>query len=138
MVQINIGSTALVAVLLLLPGASYGHENTCINSPLPPTKAALLKTYKAVFSGKVVRILAAHVHDVITFEVVRSWKGVDTREAELWKAIAGYKGVNFEVGETYLVFASGEDGVSQKLRIDSCSRSKKVAEAGPEINLLDE
>ena len=138
MSSIRVHSVTLVAILLLFSGTSYGHENMCVDPPLPSTKAELLKPHKAVFSGKVVKIMLAHVHDVITFEVARSWKGVDTNKAELWKALAGYKGVNFEMGETYLVFASREDGNYRELRIDSCSRSKKLAGAGSEIQLLEE
>lgn len=138
MSRLRANSVALVAILLLVSGTSHGRDTTCIHPPLPATKAELLSPHKAVFSGKVVKIALAHVHDVITFEVTRSWKGMDTRTAEMWRAVAAYKGVTFEVGETYLVFATGEDGEHQIFRIDSCSRSKKLAEAGPELALLGE
>ncbi|HEY3401718.1 MAG TPA: hypothetical protein VGK03_13910 [Geothrix sp.] len=129
-------SVALIAILLLGSGTGYGRETTCLDPPLPSTKAELLSPHKAVFSGKVVKIMLAHVHDVITFEVTQSWKGMDTHTAEMWRGVVAYKGVTFEVGETYLVFATGEDGDHQIFRIDSCSRSKKLAEAGREMALL--
>jgi subtilase family serine protease len=122
-----------MGALLVFSVTGYSQGSTCIETPLPKTKAELLEPYAAVFIGNIIEIEEAHVHDVIHFDIGQSWKGVDVKEVIVRKAFAGYKGIQFEVGGAYLVFASG---VRDDLRINACSRTKKLAEASPEVNLL--
>lgn len=136
--QIGIRQAACVIILLALPLASYGQDEACPETALPATKAELLEPHAAVFSGEVVKIQHAHVDDVIVFEVGRSWKGVEAERVVVRRSFAlGFKSVDFEEGETYLVFASAK-GKGEELRLDSCSRTKKVADAEPELKLLEE
>lgn len=113
---------------------------SCI-PPVPPAEA--LGQSDAVFSGRVVSVAERSEEDPghpggphLEVRIVpsRRWKGADAdtvtvRTADN-SAACGYA---FDPGGEYLVYATGEEGV---LRVDLCSRTKPLAQAGEDLAAL--
>jgi hypothetical protein len=112
----------------------------------------------AVFSGKVSEVggltperdgITTRVRPYlapVTFDVNAAWKGVSGDTAVVYGQGPGAScGLNFELGETYLVFASGaETGKESPLQTNFCSATRQMGEEtarnmfGPPAALLPE
>jgi hypothetical protein len=70
----------------------------------------------------------------VKLAVVRAWKGVESETVEVLTASDGAAcGYAFVQGGSYLVYASAE---SDGLRVNSCSRTRSMADAGEDMAVL--
>lgn len=96
-----------------------------------------LKELQAVFSGEVLEInKIPQSRDVsVKINVETVWKGLVLREVTInTPESSGACGYPFEVGKSYLVFASLDDKVN--LTTGLCLRNKPVDEASEELKIL--
>jgi hypothetical protein len=68
----------------------------------------------------------------VTFEVEQSWKGVDSNLVVVYTGTDG-EGYRFESGETYVVYASRDDGT---FYTSNCSETSMVKNAAAQLNDL--
>ncbi len=129
----------LSATLSAAPCPPASARCSCI-PPRPPREA--LGQADAVFAGRVVSVVERREEDPghpggphLEVRIVpqRRWKGaagdtVVVRTADN-SAACGYA---FETGGEYMVYAAGEDA----LRVNSCSRTRLLAEAGEDLAAL--
>ncbi len=127
-------------LVLALPWAAVSQAHACKCAPPPPVIDAF-HAAAGVFEARVLAITAqpadagqASITYAVRVGVVRSWKGVETEEVTVLTPIEGPAcGYAFALDQSYLVYASEEDG---KLRVDSCSRTRPIAEAGNDLSAL--
>lgn len=110
--------------------ASAAHACDCA---APPEAKEALKQSAAVFVGKVKSIARGNLRwRSVTFEVERTWKGIEGESVHVVTAISGAScGFQFEEGKSYLVYASlvGGEGLDAKsLTTNICTRTKFVTE----------
>lgn len=132
-------SVSLVASLLLTggPWAGEAYACSCAGGSSSPEEA--LRKSDAVFSGEVVdtgklpplddgiTTMTMPFLDPVTFDVKASWKGVSGESAVVHgQGPAPSCGLNFERGETYLVFA-GRVGEGA-LQTDYCGNTFPASE----------
>ena len=102
-----------------------------------PKLAAAKERAKAVFAGKVLEKRANGDEKIFVFEIEKYWKGENRKKVE----ISVYENPRFqawfEVGETYLIFAEGDED-SGKLYVGRCSRSKDLDAASDDLKSLGE
>jgi hypothetical protein len=85
----------------------------------------------AVFVGKVVSIQNAEGADqmkpsYITLKVIRSWKGVETKQIKIVTvANGGMCGVNFVVGKDFIIYAH-QGAETSTLGASLCSRTQMI------------
>lgn len=142
---------ALVANLALAAGprASEAHACSCAGAP---TGEEALRTYDAVFSGKVVGVAEDELTPgvgpslgKIVFDAERTWKGVSAGPISFY----GYGdevscGIPFEKGSGYLVYAYRTDkGTESYLETGLCEGTEllstapeDLAELGPPADVL--
>ena len=92
---------------------------------------------KAVFSGEVVEVIQnpQFFYVEVRFKVENSWKQVRTEELTIHTGRGGGDcGYNFEVGQSYLVYAYGSD--ETRLETNICQRTRKLADAEEDLRLL--
>ena len=131
-----------LAVNLLLAGTSNlrnAHACSCISLPLEKH----LRTSDAVFSGEVVGIDENDLSPgagprlgKVAFDVSDVWKGVSEESVAVYgQGPEASCGLNFEEGESYLVFAhrSNEDG---PLETNLCDATKLLAAAEDDLRVL--
>ena len=123
---------------------SYDIATACICTRIP-TATEALKSAEVVFAGKVVAIS----NGLARFKVEQSWKGVSTaevgvltgsrvvRRGKRYTEITTWTtcDVEFEKGESYLVFAVYSD---RFLRSQWCSRTQRLASAEEAMKELGE
>lgn len=106
----------------------------------PPAPKVALKQSAAVFEGKVLGLDAKPDLQRVTarFEVLRVWKGELNARAEVSTIdVDSMCGYGFTVGDTYLVYASGEaTGPSTGLSTGLCTRTKASADAAVDFKEL--
>ena len=87
-----------------------------------------------VFSGKVIEIGEA----TIKFSVEGSWKGAPAQEIIMPNSASGSIvsdcAYRFELGEKYLVYASGS---GTRLDTNKCSRTTVLGNAGADVEVLE-
>ena len=83
----------------------------------------------AVFSGEVTELSASRV----TLRVERLWKGALSEEVTLPHGGSSCF-FGFRLGEAYLVYAYAQE---EGLKTDICTQTKRLAEAGKDIPILD-
>jgi hypothetical protein len=96
-----------------------------------------LKQLAAVFSGKVIEInKIPQSRDVsVKIEVKEIWKGLLSKEANIaTPEHTGACGVSFEVGKSYLVFAS--HSAEGNLITGLCLNDKELEKASEELEIL--
>ena len=88
--------------------------------------------------GRVIYEEQLYVH--VKFRGEKSWKGIGKGEltvtirAEREKYGCGY---DFQVGGTYLVYATGTgSGKARRLWVDCCTRTRRIEEAGADLQEL--
>ena len=98
------------------------------------------KKSKAIFVGEVIEITVPKTPSgepawvaKVKFKARRVWKGVEEEEVSVFTAnvccICGYE---FKLGESYLVYAYGTDGLST----DICTRTRPLADAEKDLKVL--
>ena len=120
-----------IAISLLVPFSTWA----CSCSPPPPPKESL-KLSKAVFLGTVTTIaLDKKYGKLVTFKIIKYWKGIDKPIVSLWTAKSGAScGYGFKEGEKYLVYAYGqEDG---DIRTSICTRTRPLSHAEKDLKAL--
>lgn len=138
------------------PLAGGAHACSCAGESMSSEEA--LRRSSAVFSGKVSEVgslkperdgITTRVRPYlapVTFDVNAAWKGVSGDTAVVYGQGPGVScGLDFEIGETYLVFASGaETGKGSPLQTSYCSATRQASEEtarnmfGPPAALLPE
>jgi hypothetical protein len=119
---------AAVLFAILLPGPVLA----CQCAPQPPPKVSAAQAV-AVFVGRVLTIEDSEYGYVVTFRVVESWKGVETREIDVLTGFGrGDCGFKFELKKSYLVYAYGQD----RLMTGVCSRTQKLKRAKGDLKEL--
>jgi molybdopterin-binding protein len=92
---------------------------------------------RAVFSGKVVKIIKNPENHQITVQLAaaKSWKGNVPRRITITtasdSALCGY---NFEVGNSYLIYAHGAN--AKNLQTNICTRTARIADAKADLKVL--
>lgn len=127
--------TICAALLLLAAWLLPQRVEACSCVQPPPPKAALARA-AAVFEGKVVGVTTEpDLHRLTArLEVLRAWKGVDTRHVEVSTIDVGSMcGFGFTVGATYLVYADGGPGA---LSTGLCTRSRASTDAADDLAAL--
>jgi hypothetical protein len=131
---------ALEAVVLcaILLCAAPALACSCVLQTVAQAKQAAA----AIFEGRVTSIIDTPESGVdvvpvqsVTLTVVRSWRSLENQETiTLRTAKSGATcGYAFELGTSYLVYADGEPG---KLLVSSCSRTRRLSEAGEDLAAL--
>ncbi len=98
-----------------------------------------LKTLQAVFSGKVIEInKIPQSRDVsVKIEIKEIWKGLLSKEVNISTPDNPAScGVTFEIGKSYLVFASRS--AEGKLTTGLCLNNKELYKAAEELQILGE
>jgi hypothetical protein len=98
------------------------------------------KYSEVVFSGIVTEIIVdekAHTFEA-RFKVLESWKGVERETISLFGGTeCCFCEYMFEVGESYLVYASARVGYQNKLGTTICSRTKPLSQAATDLKYLE-
>jgi hypothetical protein len=125
----------MLAVLIGLAQAERAKACSCIRQ----TPAEGFADAEAVFSGRIAEVKPNPDSErggfVITIEVLEAWKGVTEPIVKVStaanSAICGYA---FQVGRSYLVYASRDGG--RPLRVSLCSRTQLLDEAKEDLKSL--
>ena len=142
MKKITIG---LLSFIWLLLAATVGLGCTCQRSLLGIIKSEKDQVKEArkysdvVFSGIVTELIVDE--KARTFEarlkVLESWKGVETETVSLFGGTeCCFCEYMFEVGESYLLYASARVGYQNKLGTTICSRTKPLSQAAIDLKYL--
>ena len=146
MMGIRVGSlvAALVGTFALMGGPYAGTAHAC-SCVLAPLKDEVARS-DAVFSGKVRSIVAGATPGNGGWAtgraelVVRdSWKGVAAKTVDVYGVGDGANCYNiFEVGETYIVYASRAKGADGRapLENNACGYTRPLAIAKSDLRLL--
>jgi hypothetical protein len=90
---------------------------------------------RAVFSGTVLKIDEAGYMLKVTLKVERSWKGLLPTEVVLTTGRGrGDCGYEFELGQTYLVYAYGDN--MNALATNICQRTVALVSGGDDLKIL--
>jgi hypothetical protein len=132
-------AVALVALglLALLPDCAYAC--TCAGG-VPFQERAKGTNSSAVFAGEVIDVDKGLPSSSVTFRVSEVWKGQQRETYELSTPRDGAScGYPFKEGQEYLVYAYwGPQGSPPKpgLKVDLCTETKPLAEAGANLRVL--
>lgn len=130
----------ILSIALFLWKPTDAAACSCIMPP-PPDQA--LNEANAVFSGEVIEItdnrnLINGNGRTVIFKVDENWKGIENGEVAITtgnnEADCGFP---FEVGQSYLVYAS-KNGMydSNSLSTTICNRTVQLANANEDLNVL--
>ncbi len=92
---------------------------------------------QTVFSGKVLEVIRkpGNFQVIVKLRVENLWKGNVSRQITvLTGADSALCGYNFEVGKSYLIYASGAD--VNNLQTNICTRTANLSEAKADIKIL--
>ncbi len=106
----------------------------CAEPKLPEA----MKQSAAIFSGAVTDIARDEKNDTltVTLKLDRSWKGEADKTLKVQTGAHGANcGYRFEMGKTYLVYATEE---TKTLYTGLCTRTKKIDDAAEDIKALGE
>ena len=145
---------ALFSSLVLAAGPYAGGAHACSCAGGGSTEEEFRRS-TAVFSGEVVEVGESPMEQSgpmdpgmpylapVTFDVNAAWKGVEGNSVVVHGQGPGAScGLNFERGETYLVFAGGSEGGGGKLQTGLCSATMLASEEtarnmfGPPVDSL--
>lgn len=131
---------ALVVSLLLAGGPYAGTAHACSCAETRDVGETFDRS-AAVFSGKVVKAEEKPPDEggrflgPVTFEVEKVWKGASENNAVVYGQGPEVScGIDFEKGETYLVYAYRTDG---RLATDYCGRTQPLSSAGTDVGELN-
>jgi hypothetical protein len=130
-----------IAVLIVAVLAAPRPAAACSCVQPPPPKEAMEQS-AAVFEGTVTDVREAHGNEVreMSFEVdLRVGRRFKGAEADMVTVITAENsaacGYNFEVGQTYLVYADASDSDGQ-LSVSLCSRTARIEDAAADLAAL--
>jgi hypothetical protein len=92
---------------------------------------------RAVFSGKVLEVIKnpGEYEVTVKLKVEKSWKGNVPRQITVSTATdSAMCGYNFEVGQSYLIYASGTN--INNLQTNICTRTAKSLQAKADLRVL--
>jgi hypothetical protein len=99
-------SPSIILVLVVLVAAGTSHACTCIT----PTIYEAIDRADSIFLGTVVSVATLDGYKLVSLDVERSWMGSHWNEARIVTELeGGMCGVDFRVGESWVVFASDTD-----------------------------
>jgi hypothetical protein len=125
-------NTIALAFSLILLGAADA-ALACSCAPPPPPED-VLKSSSAVFTGTVLGVTTSGGDHVVRLRVETTWKGAKCGEVTVLTATEDAAcGYTFQAGESYLVYATEEQG---KLSTNLCSRTKLTSDAGEDLTAL--
>ncbi len=148
MVVLVISSIATAAFACECGWVSVVNGQRTMSSDPPPLSSFELKSYTAVFSGRVVRLDVERVRDkqcegcftedvVVTFDVSAPWRGVRGHEYVVRTprstSACGYP---FELDQEYLVYVK-KGTRAFRYGVDLCSRTRKLVVASEEVRFLE-
>ena len=123
------------ALTLIFSLAAADAALACSCAPAPPPQEALQQA-AAVFTGTVVGVDTAGVTNTVRLRVERSWKGAKCGEVTVvTSADSAACGYDFQVGQSYLVYAERQKG---KLNASLCSRTSLTSQAAEDLAALGE
>ena len=128
----------MIAFLLLAPQIALACG--CMPPMLETERQRILlerKSSKAIFSGRVLSIeISRGVYWAVKFKVERAWKKVDSDEVVVFTEHpdGASCGVEFEVGENYLVYAG--IAFESELWTNHCTRTQKLQYAQKDLRIL--
>jgi hypothetical protein len=133
----RIALISLLAIMAMLAVAEESYACSCL-APSPETPIQMMVSQAkedsdAVFVGRVVSVRsAADASDLgamasfVQVEVVRSWKGLNTKRVEIITAgDSAMCGVGFEVGKVFIIYAN-KNRTTEKLGANICSRTQMI------------
>lgn len=128
---------SFIALIALTP--AEGAACTCLVSskPLRTEVTQARNDSRALFSGKVLQITEDPQTFLLTvkLKVERVWKGSMPAEAIIETGRGGGDcGYGFEVGERYLVYASGSN--ESKMQTNICQRTARLSDAARDLRIL--
>jgi hypothetical protein len=129
----NAKTPALLATLAALALALPAWAGDCECTHKPGDPVSELSHYKAAFAGRVQTVTDKDGGRLVTFQVVRAWKGPKAKALTLTTTSTAC-GYAFETGKDYVVFAGGE---KDALTTDACTPTLEVASAGYLVKQLD-
>ena len=124
-------------IICLLVSYTIGLACTCENRN---TSAQEFETVDAAFSGKVTEMTEIKTENgliegyLVKFRVEQSWKFIDQSELIIFTPGVGMCGYPFDVGETYLIYASRKD--RKELTTGICRKTAKLKYAKEELKDL--
>ncbi len=138
-------STWVSLVVLILRFVSPVQASSCPPPESRESPAQNLQHSDVVFSGEVINIEPTTMAfndpslpipgDKVTFNVLESWKGVDTPTVVL--EVSGFSQGLFKPGQRYLVYAYyGLDFQSAPLTTDECKGNKLLGAAYDDLHVL--
>jgi hypothetical protein len=128
---------ALLTTLCALLWSPVAHACKCAE---PEAPGAALASANAVFQGEVSAIQETGNELVVTLQVPRAWKGIESAEQVRVRTRkdSAACGFPFTHGENYLVYAqaleAAQDGVA--LQVLRCGRTRPLAEAEDDMRQL--
>ncbi|HYG64571.1 MAG TPA: hypothetical protein VEL74_18470 [Thermoanaerobaculia bacterium] len=126
-------TTLALTLILALTGADAALACSCAPSP-PPQEA--LQQAGAVFTGTVVAVDTSGLSSTVRLRVEKGWKGAKCGEVTVvTSADSAACGYDFQVGQSYLVYADKQKG---KLNVSLCSRTSLTSQAGEDLAALGE
>ncbi|WNR44156.1 hypothetical protein [Paenibacillus roseipurpureus] len=134
---------ALVLMLLFgFFGTVMPLKTYACSCALQPDPMKALEQSKVVFSGKVLEIQDKTLNiegimdrkRAVLFDVEQTWKGISQSQAIVLTNLGGGScGYDFQVGETYLVYAFSYTHQPTMLETGICSLTKELSAADPDI-----
>lgn len=115
----------LVVLAVLVPGLVPSRASAC--SCMAQTVEEAVASSAAIFEARVVSEVDEGGTMVVTFAVTQAWGGVDHETISVRTARdSAACGFDFQVDETYLVYANGE---ADALTVSLCSRTARLLDA---------
>jgi hypothetical protein len=134
-------TAALIALGLLALLPDCAHACTC-GGGVPFREVAKGANSSAVFSGEVLDVETGLPSSSVTFQVSEVWKGRERETVEVSTPRSGAScGYAFKEGQEYLVYAYwGPQGSppTPALKVDICTETKPLSEAGANLRVLGE
>jgi ketosteroid isomerase-like protein len=137
----------LLAYLMLSPDVALACScsNPALEGKSVEQQIAEAKERAAViFSGKVVEIIGdknsgdeTSGEFEVKLNVLESWKGIAASRISVFTAnSSSLCGYTFRVGESYLIYAHDFSNGKQKLETNICTRTRRLADAGEDLQVL--
>ena len=120
--------SALLSVLLLAPPTASACSCLALSFEEQRERAS------AIFEGRVDVDRVEGSERVLVLRVTQAWRGIEHETVEVRTPTQSAAcGFSFEVGQHYLVYASGEGGA---LQVSLCSRTARMDDASEDRQLL--
>ncbi|MBE9062142.1 hypothetical protein [cf. Phormidesmis sp. LEGE 11477] len=122
----TVGLFLVAGAVLIKPGPAYACR--CV---LPESASIGRDASTAVFTGEVVSITPSENGYTVDFSVSEHWKGTEAETVRVRTAVSSAAcGYTFDVGQSYLVYAVGEE---TDLSVNICGRTAPLDNAADDI-----